>query len=258
MPCEHYKDALIEAAAAGAAPTGELRMHLSECASCRAVLAEEQALFAAIDCGLQAAVNVEVPRGLLPQVRARLGEAVARRLGWLQPLVFASAGLALVFAVFLMTRPHPTAPEYTAKQDPVVVPPPTGRAAKANPEDVSSRGTPIAVVRVRHSHAAQNSTNRHSPASSNLEVLVPPGTEAAFLRSLPRLLKDFKVSQQWQEQGKALEIKPLAIEEISSAPLSSDESDSGSNGGIGQFRALPPAGSLRAQRHEIVLAKLSS
>src|SRR5256884_9244256 len=35
MLCEHYKDALIEAAASGAAPSGELREHLAECASCR-------------------------------------------------------------------------------------------------------------------------------------------------------------------------------------------------------------------------------
>ena len=67
MPCQHYKDALIEVAASGSAPQGELRVHLDECASCRAAFAEEQSFFAAIDSGVRAAANIDVPPSLLPR-----------------------------------------------------------------------------------------------------------------------------------------------------------------------------------------------
>jgi len=44
MPCEHYQNALIEAAA-GFEPKGELRAHLAACAACRTAFAQEQSLF---------------------------------------------------------------------------------------------------------------------------------------------------------------------------------------------------------------------
>src|SRR5215467_3621071 len=121
MPCEHYKNALIEVAATGFVPSRELRAHLAECAACRATFAQEQTLFAEIDAGLHSAVNGEVPPSLLPRVRAQLEEiAVAPRLHWLQPLVFASAGVALVLTIFLIGRPHRATSENVAKQSPVV------------------------------------------------------------------------------------------------------------------------------------------
>ena len=71
MPCAHYKDALIEAAASGAdltsvptpdEETAALRAHLESCASCRAAFEQEQSLFSSIDAGLHAAANAEVPQ----------------------------------------------------------------------------------------------------------------------------------------------------------------------------------------------------
>lgn len=258
MPCEHYKNALIEVAASGGVPSGELHAHLNWCASCRTAFDEEQSLFAAIDSGLHSEANTEVPPSLIPRVRARLDEVVVPRFLLGQSLVLASASVALAFIVFLLARPHHALPERVAKRVPAVVPAPTAPAPKTNPENKSPQGTQVAAIRVNHSDTSRNPTNRDSAASGNSEVLVPPGTEAAFLVSLPGLLKDLKPSQQWQEQGKALEIKPLMIEEISSAPLSSDESDPNPNGGMGQLRPLPmPAGFFQAQRQEMVLSNLA-
>jgi len=182
MPCEHYKDALTEVAASGAVPQGELRAHLAECASCSAAFDEEQSLFAAIDSGLHAAVNTEVPHSLLPRVRARLSEVEAPRLRWLRPLVFASVSVALVLVIFLMARPWHSAPEEVAKQSAVAAPAPAARSTETNPENVSSMGTQMAAIHAAHSHTAQNSTNIHSSASGNPEVLVPPDEREAFAR----------------------------------------------------------------------------
>jgi hypothetical protein len=107
MLCEHYKDAVIETAA-GAVPQDELRGHLAECASCRAALAEEQSFFAAIDTGLHAAANTEVPPSLLPRVRVALGQETPLKSAWFSDaLVLATAAAIVVtfFAVRALRQP---------------------------------------------------------------------------------------------------------------------------------------------------------
>jgi hypothetical protein len=103
MPFEHYKDALIEAAASGVEPKGELRAHLEACDSCRATFAEEQALFASIDAGIHVKANADVPVSLLPRVRARLDEAGAPRNSWISS-GFVLATAAVVVVVFFAAR----------------------------------------------------------------------------------------------------------------------------------------------------------
>ncbi len=108
MPYEHYKDALIEAAASSVQPQGDLRAHLGACASCRAAFDQEQALFASIDAGLHATANAEVPTSLLPRVRARLDEESVPRRSWATNwLVLASAAVVVVafFAARAVWRP---------------------------------------------------------------------------------------------------------------------------------------------------------
>jgi hypothetical protein len=109
MPCQHYKEALIEAAASSAQPQGELRAHLDACVACRAAFEQEQSLFATIDAGLHVAANAEVPASLLPRARARLDEESAPRRVWATNwLVLASAAAILVafFAARAVWRPN--------------------------------------------------------------------------------------------------------------------------------------------------------
>src|SRR6267142_1283250 len=68
MLCDKYKEALIEAAASGAALPGGLREHVEVCAICGARLAAERTLFAAIDGGLDKAANAKVRSSFLPNV----------------------------------------------------------------------------------------------------------------------------------------------------------------------------------------------
>jgi hypothetical protein len=102
MPCQHYKDALMEAAASGAEPQGELRAHLDACLDCRAAFEQEQSLFASIDSGVRVSANTDVPASLLPRVRARLDEAVAGH-GWFTHW-FALASATVLLVAFFATR----------------------------------------------------------------------------------------------------------------------------------------------------------
>jgi anti-sigma factor RsiW len=107
MPCEHYKDALVEAAATGAEPKGELRAHLAACASCRAAFANEQSLFVSIDAGLHASANADVPPSLLPRVRAALEEISVPERTWLSnSFVLATAATAALALSFTLAIRH--------------------------------------------------------------------------------------------------------------------------------------------------------
>ena len=236
MPCKHYKEALIEAAASGAAPSGELRLHFGECASCREAFAQEQFLFSAIDSDRHAAANAEVPASLVPRVRARLEETIAPRLGWMQPLVLASACVALAFAVFLMARPHHAAPEEVAKQGPVMVPAPTAPKTNANPEKISPSGSQIGALPVNHFQVLRNSTNRHSAASSNREVLVPPDEREGLAHLVATLneRRDFAVALRAQRPEKKdglVTVDPLQISDIEIKPLEGTETETSDGAG---------------------------
>lgn len=230
MLCEHYKDALIEAAATGAAPQGELRAHLTECAACRASFAQEQSLFAAIDSGLYAAANTQVPPSLLPRVRGSLEGVLVGRRHWVQTLAFASAGVALALVVFLVARPPHRTPENVAEQGAVAAPAAVTPTESTHPEEIPSIGTQIASVRRNRSHTAGNSTIPHSAASSSPEVLVPPDEREAFARFLGRdraLATPASVSAARAPKApqEFVEILPVEIASLTVTPLSKDEDD---------------------------------
>lgn len=232
MLCEHYKGALIEAAASGAAPSGELREHIAECASCRAVFGQEQSLFAAIDTGLHAAANAKIPPSLLPGVRARLDELATPRFRWVQPLVFAFTGVALGLVVFVMARPHLAAREEMAKKGPALASMPM----HANREGTSPESTQIAAVPVKHTHASRNSTQSHSAASSNLEVLVPPDEREAFARFVGVLnqrsdVVASRLAKVPEETDGLAALAPLQIPDIEIKPLEGTETETSDGAG---------------------------
>ena len=214
MPCEHYKDALIEVAASGATLQGELRAHLDECASCRATLDEERSLFSAIDSGLHAGAHADVPSSFLPRVRAQLDEAIVPRFRWFQPLSFAFASVALAFVVLLMARPHHATPEEITKQSPIVVPATTVPATRENSEGTSSDGTQSAAIPVRHSHVVRNSTDRHSSASGNPEVLVPPDEREELARFVATLNQHRDFAAAFLAQRPEKKDAPVAVDSL--------------------------------------------
>ena len=106
MPCQHYKNALVDAAASRATPQGELRAHLAECAPCREAFAKEQSLFATIDSGLHAAANAEVPRSLLPHVRTGLDDLKGAAKARWSPGWFGLSAAAVAAALFVVIPGH--------------------------------------------------------------------------------------------------------------------------------------------------------
>jgi hypothetical protein len=230
MSCEHYKDALIETAASGSAPSGALRAHLAECDSCRAAFDEEQSLFAAIDSGLHTTANSEVPPSLLPRVRARLEEVgIAPLLRWVQPFIFSSAGVALAFVIFLMARPHHATIENVAKQSPAI-PTPMVPATNKNPGKNSPADTQTTSVRSTRSKAGRNSTIVHLVASSNPEVLVPPDEREAFARFVAVLGERREVARALvtpnpQTKDGLVGLKPLQINGLEIKLLAETEAE---------------------------------
>src|SRR6267154_1631009 len=106
MLCDKYKEALIEAAASGAALPLALREHVQACGHCAAVLAGERNLFAAVDAGLHKAANAKVRPSFVPNVQATLAtETVPTRNpipAW--GLVCATGALALAAAFLSLPR----------------------------------------------------------------------------------------------------------------------------------------------------------
>ena len=230
MPCEHYKDALIDAAAAGAAPQGELRAHLAGCASCRAAFDQEQSIFSAIDSGLHASANAEVPASLLPRVRARLDEsAIAGPRGsssW-----FALAGAAVAAAAFFLVvitrqnNPRPTPTNIVANRTaaPRVLPTVQGAPRSVLPKNGNSvPRTPVSTTR-NSAPPAELASHKLTP-----EILVPRDQET--------LLASY--AQQWdsgkhppllagevdQKASALLEISPIQIPELDVKPLTEEGS----------------------------------
>jgi hypothetical protein len=229
MPCEQFKNALVEAAASGAAPQGELRAHLEACASCREAFEEERSLFIAIDSGLHAAVNSDVPPSLLPRVRASLDDAVVARARWFVSwpvLAGAAVSVAIFFAAVALRQSNvPGSPGTPVASN-------SSKSAKDFPTIPNSsrpflQPGPSAPPRasVAKNPGPGPASERHIPQP---EVLVPRDQEV-FLASY---------AQQWSARKPApllaanlgdttvapLEVAPIQIDQLDVKPLAEGNS----------------------------------
>jgi hypothetical protein len=228
MPCKHYKNALIEAAASGAEPPGDLRAHLAGCADCRVTFEQERSLLASIDAGLQVTANPEVPTSLLPRVRARLDEVDTRQLRWFQPLVFAAASIALALAILLFARPPHSNPGIQAKQTPQI---PVDEAPGANTAHQSpGPGAQIVSANATNSQTRVRSTLSRPVASSQPEVLVPADEGEAFARFVATLQERGDVAvalvtPSSDAKGEPASLEPLQINRLEVKPLEGTKSE---------------------------------
>lgn len=221
MPCKLYKDELIEAAASGAEPRGDLRTHLAECADCRIAFEQERSLFASIDAGLHVTANAKVPLSLLPRVRARLDEESAPRRSWAANwLVLASAAVIVValFAAHAVWRtngvPLPIVTAVRTTVPPHVTAPPENHDHAIESPAEKNPGSRQQLV------IAKNPAAPESPAKGNTmpEVLVPRDQEILLtayaeqwrLRKHPLL-----VAQDFDATILApLQVAPIQIDEL--------------------------------------------
>ena len=220
MPCEHHKDALIQAAASGVEPEGELRAHLEACDSCRAAFAEEQALFASIDAGIHVKANADVPVSLLPRVRARLDEADAPRNSWITSR-FVLATAAVVVVVFFAAR---AVRHINAGREPVASVERTNVPQVAPP---SPRQSPVVVSSgVKNSVAPRQFNSPKNSAAAEVAVGVKTEPEVLVPRDQETLLAAY--AEQWNLHKRApliaqdsnatilvqLQIAPIQIDEL--------------------------------------------
>ncbi|MGB9465043.1 MAG: hypothetical protein WBR10_08015 [Candidatus Acidiferrum sp.] len=209
MPCESYREALREAAAADFAPSPELRSHFDACASCRATFAEEAQLFAALDEGVRVAANAEVPASLLPRVRAEWNHRHVPRRSWV-PATTAIAAAALVL-VIVFVRGY-------GRDAAGSIPQVSSVAGNVEPDEIK-RTSPATVAHEEASPAARNKAVRAVKISPTARV-----EEAAVLisagqkQAIDALLLSF---QQGEVDASALlaEKPERALQELKVAPI---------------------------------------
>jgi hypothetical protein len=222
MPCENYREALIEAAAVDARPSPELQSHLDACASCRAALVEETRLFAAIDTGLRTAANAEVPPSFFPAVRASLEDASASQRGWTPFLIFASAAAAVVLTVFITARPRHTTNDNQAKR--IFSAPPREKPEASAGREASGTPAMVASSRSDRSQHQRNTTPVNSASLNEIDVLVPPEEREAFARFIGSQHERSDVviavvATAPDRKDKRLSVEPLEIAELEVKPL---------------------------------------
>jgi hypothetical protein len=222
MPCEDYREALIEAAAVDARLSPALRSHLDACAPCRAAFVEETQLFAAIDTGLRTAANAEVPPSFFSGVRASLPDDTASQRGWTPFLIFAAAAVAMVLTVLVTARLPHTINDNRAKQ--IFSAPPREKPEASTRGE--ARGTP-AIVASSRSYRIQHQRNTapaSSPSSNAMDVLVPPEEREAFARFIgsqpgPSGVVIAVVAAAADNKDKRLSVEPLEIAELEVKPI---------------------------------------
>ena len=230
MPCQPYKDALIDAAASGAEPQGELRAHLADCTDCRTALEQEQSLFASIDACLQVAANSEVPTSLLPRVRARIDEKSAPRRIWLTNWLVLASAAAIIVAFFaarsvwrtnVVQEPVKTAANTSEStretllqnRDHVVVPP----AVKDSP---SQPQLTIAKNRQARETLGSRKAMPEVLVPRDQEVLLAEYAEQWSVHKHPLLLaKEFDATIL-----SPLQVAPIQIDELGVKPLAEEKS----------------------------------
>jgi hypothetical protein len=232
MPCENYREALIEAAATDSLPSGELRSHLDACASCRAAYSEELQLFAAIDSAVRTAANAEVPASLLPRVRVQLNERPVRRRAWVPAGAVTAAAVALV-AVIVFVRGferdgvRPTPPANSTAQN---VPPTEMPPASPVTTFIATTSPPLKIKLPRAEESPRIVGAAQVVAA---RVLVPPGRQRAMevlLASVRQGQVDGEVllAEKAEKTLKELQVSPIDISPIEMKPLESVSPESAS------------------------------
>ena len=205
MPCEYYKDALIDAAASSVAPCERLRAHLAECLPCREAFIKEQSLFAAIDSGLHTAANTEVPPSLFSSVRVALEQETSRNSGWFSDALILATAAGIVLAVFAANTIRRTKDgrERTNILVKTIVPPPSPL----------SQETMRSPDRSANSSRSMGSLIARSPAAARRRETVGGVPQVLVPRDQDALLASY--AKQWYGRKHA----PLMAGEVPSATL---------------------------------------
>jgi hypothetical protein len=215
MLCDKYKEALIEAAASGAALPNALREHVEACALCGARLAGERTIFAAVDAGLHRAANAKVRSSFLPNVKANLASETVPTgnpiLGW--AFVCATGALALA-AAFLAV---PRGAHDKARTEAVIVPSkvPAGVAELSLVPERKTRHSVSAFTAAGQRDGS--GTTSHEP-----EVLIQPEEEESLKRLYAAMHNPERYARAVVTDDHEVTPKLLVIEQIEVGDLKID------------------------------------
>jgi hypothetical protein len=227
MPCENYREALIEAAAVDSAPSRELHLHLDACASCREAFREERQLFAAMDGGLRVTANAEVPASLLPRVRAELNQRHVPRRSWLSAGAAMAAAVALIAViVFVRGFGHGTVPTNASVNL---------LAHRVSPAEIQPDPPVVAAIEAT-SPPAKNKTVWSAKTAPIVQAeeaaVVVPASEKQAMDALlagvrqGQVKADVLLAENSEKALEDLQISPLAISPIAMKPLADIGADS--------------------------------
>jgi hypothetical protein len=230
MLCEHYKEILIDAVAAGDPLPLDLRTHLDSCASCRTAFDEECHLLAAIDSGIRAAASSIVPPSLLPAVHLRLAQedpSHAHRSSSVNWVYLAAAAAAVLIA--LLPLPRLTRDEgKTMHQDAAASVASSNPQRDFVPRPGQTAGSIIAAVgpRTRHGKTApaiaQIGTSVGQMSVAQMQVLVPPDQElllADYARALQQRSLQLRTSNLSEPSSLGLPIDLIEVAQVQLLPL---------------------------------------
>jgi hypothetical protein len=225
--CEDYRASLIDAAAADSTLSHELRSHLDACASCRAAFAGETQLFAAIDSGVYATANAEVPVALFPRVRAQLNERAVAHRSWVPAFATLATVAALIVAVAFLrgfgrgaSETNPRMIVAAHNDSPIVIQPSPITAA---PIETTSPPSKIrSVLPVEDASVVKIEQDA---------VLIPSGQKLAidvFLTSVRqgKVRSDVLLAEKPRKPLEELQVSPLDILPITVNPLADVSAES--------------------------------
>jgi hypothetical protein len=241
MTCHHYKQALLELAAAGVEPSPELRAHLQACSSCRGAFENERSLFASIDSCLRSSANSEIPSSFIPTVCAQLqqespaaqGSArITNPLLWL-PAIAAAAIILFIFASQdRRIKSRPTDEHLATKR---IESPVATATTAASPSQATNVPITAAVGKRLASKAIiAPDKNPVRASSGGPEILVPPDQEILLARYADRFRRHHQSSatlltEVAPDQTAPLQVPLIQIAELDVKPLADTQRDSQQN-----------------------------
>ena len=236
MTCHHYKQALLELAAAGVEPSPELSAHLQACSSCHSTFENERSLLASIDSCLSSSANSEIPSSFIPTLRARLqrespaaqAARITNPLFWL-PAIAAAAIILFIFASRgRQVKAQPTAEHFATER-------PESPVASASPSQ-SSTAPITAAVGKRFATKAINTLDKNPvrASSSASEILVPPDQEILLARYADQFRRHNQSSatllpEVAPDQTDQLQVPLIQIAELEVKPLADTQRDGQQN-----------------------------
>ena len=178
MNCRQYQERMLDALAAGTAVFPDVVVeHKRNCVSCEAYYESQAGLFRGLEEGIKAIANEEVPRSLVPGVRARLNDGLPLRSSWMSAWGLTAAAAAILVLGFSLLVDRPPYQGVPRENERV----PSQPVENSSPVVQPTKEIPSADHRGRR-------MGRRTPAAAAKvpeavpEVIVLPEERAAFAR----------------------------------------------------------------------------